>query len=784
MRRFFLAVLVVSVGLLQSGCLGNSGVSSGVKAVNYVMGRSMLSTQDDISSEDLAYLEAGKICELREKYEKIGEENLSGARLQLLCDLYSSVNDFDATMECLSRVESRAEQDEDLLRTVLGRRALVYLQTGEYRKASQLSQSLESDGGKYIHALASVRVGDSETARRLALRFSRYDKPRNQYFATAIYMALGEYDEALKILVSPRTRLLRDYGLLPHTNSFGQTLHPAIFRLDLFGEFNFGFGGAFSFAPKANVYVEFMAARAFSASGGRREALTRFSYLIDSIGAGTFRDILWMSHFERGRLFEESGNTVGAIEDYRHAIELIEGIRSTIRSEMGRVGFAGDKFTVYNQLIKLLVSSGNYREALAVVEHSKGRALVDMLSARSSFGVAAADPTEAPRLLEELATAEANVVSAPAELSATELAERLAALAKARAQLENQAPALASLVTVKPVSFDALQGSVADDEAVLVFHQDGETLYAFMLDRQGVRVATSPFAGLVDQVSSFREAIADFESDAYRRHARALFDWLLAPVAKSLSAHRLTVVPTGVLYYLPFSALLDQEDRFMAQRVTLRVLPSLSVIPLLDQGHSGNGRFLVYGNPDRGDAAMDLPGAEVEAQAVAKMAAGSMLCLRQDASAERFRRTAGGYDYIHIASHGEFRSDEPLESRLLLAPSGNDSGDLKVNDLYGLRLSAKLVVLSGCETALAKISPGDEMVGLQRGFLYAGADGFIGSLWSIADDSTILVMTRMYQLVAEGMDVADALRQSQMESMKKYPHPFFWAPFEYTGLVS
>ncbi|MDH3360404.1 MAG: CHAT domain-containing protein, partial [Desulfobulbaceae bacterium] len=692
MRHSFLVVLMVIGGLLQVSCLGSSGVSSGITAVNYVAGRSILSVKDEVGSDDLADLKAGKIYDLREKYEKVGVENLSNARLQLLCDLYSSVNDFDATMECLARVEDRAKTDEGLLLTVLGRRALVYLKTGQYRKASQLSRSLDSDGGQYIHALASVGIGEPKTARRLALKFSRFeDSSRKQYFATAIYMALGEYDKALEILVDPRTRLLRDFGLLPHTNSFGQTISPAVFRLDLFGEFNFGIGGAFSFAPKANVYVEFMAARAFSATGDKGEAMTRFSYLIDSIGAGTFRDILWMSYFERGRLFEQDGEVAAAIDDYRHAISLIEGIRSTIRSEMGRVGFAGDKFKVYNQLIKVLVGAGQNQEALAVVERFKGRALVDMLSARSSFGVAATDPVDAPRLLQNLADAEARVVSAPVALSAKELAGRLASLEKARAELAHEAPALSSLVAVKPVSFDALRQTVGADESVLVFHQDGETLYTFALNHQGVSVVTTPVADLVQQVSSFREAIADYKSDDYRRHARLLYDRLLAPVSTSLATNRLTVVPAGVLYYLPFAALLDQNDQFVAQRVTLRVLPSLSVIPLLNQGNSDSTRFLVYGNPDRGDVAMDLPGAEVEAESVAKLSANSTLCLKKDASAVRFRSTAADYGYIHIASHGEFRSDDPLESRLLLAPSGNDSGDLKVNDLYGLHLSAQLV---------------------------------------------------------------------------------------------
>jgi CHAT domain-containing protein len=284
-------------------------------------------------------------------------------------------------------------------------------------------------------------------------------------------------------------------------------------------------------------------------------------------------------------------------------------------------------------------------------------------------------------------------------------------------------------------------------------------------------------------VSDFREALADFESDDYRRDARLLYDRLLAPLTGSLAVHRLTVVPAGTLYYLPFAALLDQDNRFIIERFTIRILPSLSIIPLLRQGQAEGTRFLVYGNPDRGDEAMDLPGAEAEAKAVAQMSAGSTLRLRRDASAKKFREIADGYSYIHIASHGEFRSDAPLQSRLLLAPSSNDSGDLKVNDLYGLRLAARLVVLSACETALSHISPGDEMIGLQRGFLYAGAEGLVGSLWSIADESTTLMMIRMYQLTGEGMDADDALRQAQMESMKSYPHPFFWAPFEYTGLV-
>lgn len=767
-----------------AGCLGDSGVTMGLRVADYLVGRTMLSGLDAVTAQDLKDLEEGRLYDLRQRYEAVEPESLSDAQLSLLCDLYSNFNDFDATLQCLTRLEDRGRGDDRVLQAVLGRRALVYLQTGDYDSAARLSAGLSSDGGRYLNALANAHLGDEALARREALRFSRFEHPRQQYFATAIYMALDDHRRVLEIMTSPRTRLLNDYGLMPHTNRLGQTITPAVFRMDLFGEFNFGFFEGFSFAPRANVYVEFMAASAFALDGQDEEAYRRFSYLIDHVGPGAFRDVLWMSYYQRGLLREKRGDAGGAISDYRRAIELVEGIRSTIRSETGRVGFVGDKFSVYDHLIGLLLEKQAFGEALEVVERSKGRALVDMLSARSSFAVSAADQAEAPRLLERMVEAEANLINASAELDAAELAQRLAALTRARQALEEQAPALASLVTVRPVSVVELQEMLAPDEVALIFQQGAKSLYTFLLTREAVRAQATPLAGLLDEVALFRETLAEFDSDDYRPHAASLYSRLLGGLEDELFRHaRLTIVPAGSLYYLPFAALLDDDGRFLMEKITLRVLPNLSIVPLLAQSVKGDERMLIYGNPDRGDPIMDLPGAEEEALVLASRTSKHSLYLREEATAVRFREVAGKYGYIHIASHGEFRSDDPLASRLLLAPAGEDSGDLRVNDLYGLRLASRLVVLSACETALSRISPGDEMIGLQRAFLYAGAEGLIGSLWAIADEATVTVMTAMYEKINQGYDAAEALRAAQQIGMREFPHPFFWAPFIYTGLA-
>lgn len=783
MMRMLLLGLVLS-GIL-SGCLGDSGLGVGLRVADYLVGRSVLSGMDGIHAEDVADLEAGRLYDLQQRYSSLPPEQMTDAQLALLCDLYSSFNDFDATLQCLTRLEERGRGDEQSLQTVLGRRALVYLQTGDYDRAARLSAGLLSDGGRYIHALANAHLGNTELAQREAQRFTRFPEPRPQYFASAIYLALGEFDQVLAIMTNPRTRLLRDYGLMPHTNRLRQTITPAVFRLDLFGEFNFGFFEGFSFAPKANVYVEFMATLAYAGTGQDAEAQARLTYLIEQVGAGAFRDILWMSHFQRGLLLEKQGDPAGAIRDYRRAIELVEEIRSTIRSETGRVGFIGDKSRLYDRLIHLLVATGATGEALEIVERSKGRALVDMLSARSSFALTNAEQVEAPRLLAQLAEAEANLINAGAELDAAALTRRLTALAAAREELERKAPALSSLVTVRPVRLPELRRMLVPGEAALIFQQGEEDLYAFLLTQESVQVYQAPVADLMDQIERFRMLLNEFDHDGYRPLAMELYQRLLGPMETAILAHRrLTIVPAAGLYYLPFAALIDSRNRFLVERTTLRVLPNLSVVPLLQQDTLAGTRMLIYGNPDRGDPVMDLPGAEEEAQILATRIPENALYLRQEASAERFKAIAGDFGYIHIASHGEFRSDNPLESRLLLAPGPGDSGDLKVNDLYGLRLASRLVVLSACETALSRISPGDEMIGLQRAFLYAGAEGLIGSLWSIADDATVLVMTTLYEDIQRGQNPAEALRRAQVRSLKEYPHPFFWAPFVYTGLIS
>jgi len=242
------------------------------------------------------------------------------------------------------------------------------------------------------------------------------------------------------------------------------------------------------------------------------------------------------------------------------------------------------------------------------------------------------------------------------------------------------------------------------------------------------------------------------------------------------------VVPHGPLHYVSFAALFD-GNQYLVERFGLRVLPSASVLEFLRSGAPRPGSLLVLGNPDRDDPKQDLPSAQAEAEAVAGAHVGSKLLLRKAASKVAFKRFAADYPMIHVASHGQFDAETPLASSLMLSRDGESDGELTVAELYGLRLEADLVTLSACETGLGKVSSGDDVVGLGRGFLYAGARSIVVSLWSVGDEATAYLMLRFYAGLASG-DKRSALRAAQLETRKRYPHPFFWAAFYVIGSES
>ena len=143
---------------------------------------------------------------------------------------------------------------------------------------------------------------------------------------------------------------------------------------------------------------------------------------------------------------------------------------------------------------------------------------------------------------------------------------------------------------------------------------------------------------------------------------------------------------------------------------------------------------------------------------------------------QQLQAHAAQADVLHLACHAQFRSDNPRFSALHLHDAA-----LTVDQAEALALKACTVVLSACETGLAEQDTGDEMVGLVRGFLVAGASRVLASLWPVEDQLTAGFMARFYGALRAGERPAKALRRAQLATRAERPHPYMWAAFALYG---
>jgi tetratricopeptide (TPR) repeat protein len=261
---------------------------------------------------------------------------------------------------------------------------------------------------------------------------------------------------------------------------------------------------------------------------------------------------------------------------------------------------------------------------------------------------------------------------------------------------------------------------------------------------------------------------------------------LLAPVLPLLEgSHRLVIVPHGAGHHVPFHALFDGRA-YLAETMEVSYVPCAGLIEhfegrqrLLSTMRAGTAHeALVLTCSDAGA----LSWVEAEGRAVGAAMGGRVLH-EQLATSGALRAHAGEYAVLHIAAHARFRPDEPLFSSLSLS-----DGQLTALDVFDLELTCSLATLSACETALGHVGAGDELMGLSRAFLYAGAPSLLLTLWKVEDRATSAQMEAFYRALCSGAGKAAALRQAQLALLHNdvkgggdWSAPFFWAPFTLIG---
>lgn len=362
----------------------------------------------------------------------------------------------------------------------------------------------------------------------------------------------------------------------------------------------------------------------------------------------------------------------------------------------------------------------------------------------------------------------------------------------------------------RPVVYGQLQATLPADTVVLQYLPSREQTYLFILTREAMRVRKVPVteAGLRAAVDEFRGRMAartsavekgmavptwgDDGSQAWIQQVLPLRNLLvhlhavlIDPVEEDLAGKSvLAVIPTGDLMSLPFAALArpageGRDLEFLGERKALVTLVKASdLLGVGSERGGGDGPVVAFGNPDG-----TLQAAEQEVQALQALFPAARIFVRDQASYDHLRGAAGQASYLHLATHGVL-DGTPSRNHLVLA--GLPEGRLTMREIADLRMgpSARLVTLSGCQTALSTGRPETELLqSVADAFGFAGSPSVVASLWRVADQSTRDLMVEFYRRLKAGQGRAQALQGAELLLLQdpRRRHPFYWAPFVLIG---
>ncbi|RII25125.1 MAG: hypothetical protein CXR31_14645 [Geobacter sp.] len=501
------------------------------------------------------------------------------------------------------------------------------------------------------------------------------------------------------------------------------------------------------------------------------------------------REVRWRALFGIARLQQAGGDTGAAVESYRQAIETVEELRAEIRLDQLKDGFLANKMDLYAGMAGLLVDLNRDDEAFAVAERSRARNLIDILGRQRLTLTGAGDQElydRQNRLKEQIQEQESLALQAA---KPEERAMYAQALERLRADyqdllldIERKRPELLALVKVNPVTLAEIRQELEPGVVILSYYQLPERLLCWRIERDQARlfILKVPARELNETIAVYRRMLQNLEP--LEKQSRELYDRLLAePLAGVTQARAIGIIPHGSLHYLAFATLSDGRD-YLVDRQQLFYLPAASVLRYtLSRRQTGkNLRVLAIGNPDLGNRSLDLPFAEREAGTLRWNYPEVTTLTRERATESWVREHISEFGIIHLASHGEFDPVNPLFSAVRLAPDKNSNGKLQADEIMGLKIKADLVVLSACQTGLGDIRSGDDVVGMNRAFIFAGTHSLISSLWRVSDVATAILMKQFYREYTQGGKAA-SLRKGMLHVKNRYPHPGYWGAFVLTG---
>ncbi len=705
--------------------------------------------------------------------------------------------------------------------------AYLYYLRGEYSRAIEMLRATriecEKNGDAHVLALCYLDLSEiylelnlsseaKETAHEGYLRFQKlgmgYEEAKCQAYEAMASSQLGKALGSLELFGQARAKFVSEKNLVW---PWLMDLYQAVVLYNegrLFEARRLCSGAAEffdgSFLPSKAVLCHLLLARLSLRTGELAAARAESTRAIERLAQLEAPVLHYQAHFLMGQLQQASGDFAGAYGSCQKARESLETLRSSLHGEELKIAFMKNRLEVYESLVELCLmrseTSDGTAESFSYIEMAKSRSLAELLT-RSGPAIRSGDAGQSDLvrrirdMREELNWyyRRIEIEQLRAEEPSPERIEKLQKEALAhenellhvlrdlpQSESATHGPAIRSL--------DSIRASLPPDAALVEYFSLKDQFIAAVVTHDDLKIVPlTPVSRVINllrmlhfQISKFKlgpDYARTFEKSmlgVVQAHLRQLYEEVFAPVRALVSARHLVIVPHGVLHYLPFHALLD-DTGYLIDSFTISYAPSASIFThCQEKAAHTSGPSLVLGIPDA-----RAPLILEEVRAVAEIVPDAELFVGLQANEQVLRERGSQSRLLHIATHGKFRQDNPMFSGIRL-------GDAYLNlyDLYQLKLNAELVTLSGCATGMNVVTPGDELLGLIRGLLYAGAHSLLLTLWDVHDQSTSEFMTRFYRRFQDGQGKAAALRGAMIELRETHPHPYHWAPFALTGKAS
>ncbi len=498
----------------------------------------------------------------------------------------------------------------------------------------------------------------------------------------------------------------------------------------------------------------------------------------------------------RGQMELICGRKDAALAWFRKSIDQLEKDRRNVPDESGRGTFLQDKTAVYELPAALLLERHDYAEAFDLLERFRSSVLADLLATRT-LGLTDAKEralyADATKLRAEIGFQQKGLFekdSAPdREQHAAAIAAHQARLAELETRYQRlmnrmgqEAPRLKELTASRPVTLEHLQGILRRERLEVLYYLVRDTdliLLHIGPEEVHARVVFVPRPALVQKVEELRESLRDRHAKFNERRAHQLFLYLVRPALEWLKSDSLVIVAHDALHYVPFQVLFDRATKtFVGERFRISYAPSATILAgLRSLENLAGGRLFAAADPGLQDARQEVEAIAGLYPGRHKLVTGALV------TETDVKKYTGGSHVVHLAVHGEFNAREPLLSGLKLAKSASDDGLLTAAEMFGLPLEqAALVVFSACESGRLQASRANEILGIVRALLYAGAQSLLLTSWKVDSAATSLWMQTFYR-EAQSKPPREAARLAllALKNHPSYSQPFYWGPFLLVG---